>query len=110
MTRPTIDEADLSDLLRRLIRIDSCNPPGREGPVAELLGEWLQAAGLEVELDRFAEGRANVVARWRGTGEEPALLLNGHLDTCRCSGSSGATTRTRPSWRGTCSTAAAAST
>ena len=73
--------ADLSDLLRRLIRIDSCNPPGREGPVAELLGEWLQAAGLEVELDRFAEGRANMVARWRGSGGEPALLLNGHLDT-----------------------------
>ncbi len=73
--------AELGDLLRRLIRIDSCNPPGREGPVAELLGEWLQAAGLEVELDRFAEGRANVVARWRGSGGEPALLLNGHLDT-----------------------------
>ena len=81
MTRPTIPGAELGDLLRRLIRIDSCNPPGREAPVAELLGGWLQEAGLEVELDRFAAGRANVVARWRGTGDEPALLFNGHLDT-----------------------------
>ena len=34
-----------------------------------------------MELDRFAAGRANVVARWRGSGDEPALLFNGHLDT-----------------------------
>ena len=34
-----------------------------------------------MELDRFAAGRANVVARWRGSGGEPALLFNGHLDT-----------------------------
>ena len=81
MIRPAIPTAELADLLRGLIRIDSCNPPGREAPVAELLGQHLLAAGLEVELDRFAEGRANVVARWRGTGDAPALLFNGHLDT-----------------------------
>ena len=81
MTGPAIPGAELGDLLRRLIRIDSCNPPGREGPVAELLSGWLQDAGLEVELDRFAADRANVVARWRGSGGEPALLFNGHLDT-----------------------------
>ncbi|MCY4377465.1 MAG: M20/M25/M40 family metallo-hydrolase, partial [Spirochaetaceae bacterium] len=81
MIGPAIPEAELGDLLRRLIRIDSCNPPGREAPVAEFLGGWLREAGLEVELDRFAAGRANVVARWRGNGDEPALLFNGHLDT-----------------------------
>ena len=81
MSGPAIPGAELGDLLRRLIRIDSCNPPGREAPVAELLGGWLREAGLEVELDRFAAGRANVVARWRGSGGAPALLFNGHLDT-----------------------------
>jgi succinyl-diaminopimelate desuccinylase len=75
-----VSESEIVDLLQRLIRVDSSNPPGQEEPVALLMAEVLGGAGLEVTVDRFQPGRANVVARWRGEGRKPALLLSGHLD------------------------------
>ena len=38
------------ELLQRLIRIDTANPPGDEEPAQELLAEMLEAAGFECEL------------------------------------------------------------
>jgi succinyl-diaminopimelate desuccinylase len=37
--------------------------------------------GMETHLKELAENRANVTGRLKGTGEKPALLLNGHSDT-----------------------------
>jgi succinyl-diaminopimelate desuccinylase len=86
MSSPTefdqlVSEGEITDLLQRLIRTDSSNPPAQEEPVAQILAEVLSAAGLDVTLDRFQTGRANIVARWPGTGRKPALMLSGHLDT-----------------------------
>lgn len=80
-TMTSVPSSELTDLLQKLIKIDSCNPPGREQPVAELLARVLEQAGLEVTITRFAPERANVLGRWRSDGDGPALLLNGHLDT-----------------------------
>src|SRR3954462_13403609 len=67
-------------LLRELIRIPTVNPPGNERRAAELVAEFLRAQGVEPRvLESFPE-RASVGARIRGTGEQPPLLLNGHLD------------------------------
>ena len=68
------------DLCQRLIRLDTRNPPGNEIVAAELLAEELREAGLEPTVLSSAPGRGNVVARLKGTGEEPPLLLTGHLD------------------------------
>jgi acetylornithine deacetylase/succinyl-diaminopimelate desuccinylase-like protein len=67
-------------LCQQLLRIDTTNPPGNELPAAELLAEELSAAGLEPTLLQSAPGRGNVVARLKGTGEKPPLLLTAHLD------------------------------
>ena len=67
-------------LLRDLIRIPTVNPPGNERPAAELVAEFLRGAGLEPTILEAEPGRASVVARYAGSGELPALLLNGHLD------------------------------
>jgi len=67
-------------LCQQLLRIDTTNPPGNELPAAELLAEELSAAGLEPVVLESAPGRGNVVARLRGTGEKPPLLLTAHLD------------------------------
>ncbi len=67
-------------LCQQLLRIDTTNPPGNELPAAELLAEELRAAGLEPQVLQSAPGRGNVVARIRGTGENPPLLLTAHLD------------------------------
>ncbi|MET0687235.1 MAG: M20/M25/M40 family metallo-hydrolase, partial [Solirubrobacteraceae bacterium] len=75
-------------LLRRLLRLDTSNPPGNETPAAELLRSYLEAAGVPCELDaegyvwgRGAVDMKNEVATravalahlarsgWRGTGD-----------------------------------------
>ena len=78
---PIVPSSELTSLLQRLVQVDSCNPPGREDSAAELLAGVMEQAGLDVTLIRFAPGRANVVGRWQGEGNAPALVFNGHLDT-----------------------------
>jgi acetylornithine deacetylase/succinyl-diaminopimelate desuccinylase-like protein len=72
--------AEVSDLLSRLIRIDTTNPPGNETAAAELLREYLTAYGVECELYARVPERANLVARIRGTGDGPSLLFLSHTD------------------------------
>jgi acetylornithine deacetylase/succinyl-diaminopimelate desuccinylase-like protein len=71
---------EVTDLLQRLIRVDTTNPPGNETPAAELLREYLEANGLECELYARVPERANLVARIKGTGSGPSLLVMGHTD------------------------------
>jgi acetylornithine deacetylase/succinyl-diaminopimelate desuccinylase-like protein len=73
--------AETVDLLQRLIRIDTVNPPGNETAAAELLREYLEASGVECELYARVPERANLVARIRGSGEGPRLGLLSHTDT-----------------------------
>lgn len=72
--------SDVGDLLRRLIRVDTTNPPGNETAAAELLRDYLEAAGVECTLLARAAERANLVARIRGTGGGPSLALLSHTD------------------------------
>ena len=73
--------AETVDLLQRLIRIDTVNPPGNETAAAELLREYLEANGVECELYARVPERANLVARIRGSGDGPRLALLSHTDT-----------------------------
>ena len=57
-----IDPQEVIDLTRRMVAIPSENPPGNEGPVARVLGDYLQAAGLEVTYREIHPDRPNVVA------------------------------------------------
>jgi acetylornithine deacetylase/succinyl-diaminopimelate desuccinylase-like protein len=73
------DEA--TDLLQRLIRLDTVNPPGNETLAAELLRDYLAESGVEAELHAKVPERANLVARIPGRGAGPSLLLLSHTDT-----------------------------
>jgi len=79
-----LDEAALGDdavrLCQALIRLDTTNPPGEERAAADLLAAELAAAGLEPTVLESAPGRGNVVARLKGSGKKPPLLLSAHLD------------------------------
>jgi acetylornithine deacetylase/succinyl-diaminopimelate desuccinylase-like protein len=68
-------------LLQELIRLNTVNPPGNETLAAELLRDYLEPSGVECELYAREPGRANLVARIRGRGEGPSLLLLSHTDT-----------------------------
>jgi acetylornithine deacetylase/succinyl-diaminopimelate desuccinylase-like protein len=68
-------------LLQQLIRLNTVNPPGNETIAAELLRDYFEAFGVECELHARSPERANLVARIRGRGEGPSLLLLSHTDT-----------------------------
>src|SRR3954463_6652918 len=70
-----------TDLLARLIRFDTVNPPGDERPAQELLAALLRDAGFEVTLVGRTEARPNLVARLRGAQDGPVLCLLSHVDT-----------------------------
>jgi acetylornithine deacetylase/succinyl-diaminopimelate desuccinylase-like protein len=79
------ERADLerrsTELLQRLIRFDTVNPPGNEAPAQEWLEGMLEAAGFECELLAAVPGRPNLVARLRAPADGPRLCLLGHVDT-----------------------------
>jgi acetylornithine deacetylase/succinyl-diaminopimelate desuccinylase-like protein len=70
-----------TELLQRLIRFDTVNPPGNEAPAQEWLHGLLEAAGFECELLAAVPGRPNLIARLRSGSDGPALCLLGHVDT-----------------------------
>jgi acetylornithine deacetylase/succinyl-diaminopimelate desuccinylase-like protein len=74
-------ERRTTELLQRLIRFNTVNPPGNEQAAQEFLRDTLAAAGFECELLAAVEGRPNLIARLRGDGDGPTLCLCGHVDT-----------------------------
>lgn len=73
-------EGEVTTLLSDLIRINTTNPPGNETEAASYLAKVLEEDGLDCEILESAPGRGNLVARLKGTGEKPSLLLLSHLD------------------------------
>jgi len=75
--------AEVVDICRDLIRIDTTNYGDDSGPgerkAAEHVATLLDEVGIAAEVVEGAPGRANVLARW-GSGSGDPLLLHGHLD------------------------------
>jgi acetylornithine deacetylase/succinyl-diaminopimelate desuccinylase-like protein len=71
---------EVVQLLQELIRLDTTNPPGNETLAAEVLRDYLEAAGVECALYARSPERANLVARIRGRGDGPSLALLSHTD------------------------------
>ncbi len=71
---------EVARLLQELIRLDTANPPGNETVAAELLRDYLEAAGVDCALYARDPDRANLVARIRGRGDGPSLALLSHTD------------------------------
>jgi acetylornithine deacetylase/succinyl-diaminopimelate desuccinylase-like protein len=74
-----LDQDETIKLVKELVNIPS--PEGEELECARLLYNAMREAGIEVHLQEVEEGRANVIAVVRGSGDGPTLMLNGHLDT-----------------------------
>jgi len=86
---------ETTELLRKLIRFNTVNPPGNERPAQEYLSDHLTQAGFQCELLGAEPGRPNLVARLRGSGGTgggsggsgdsgeagPTLCYLGHVDT-----------------------------
>jgi acetylornithine deacetylase/succinyl-diaminopimelate desuccinylase-like protein len=74
--------AEVTELLRALLRLDTVNPPGNETRAAELLRDYLAAQDIPCELYARVPERANLVARLPG-GDGPSLAFLCHTDTVR---------------------------
>ena len=68
------------DLLRRYLTIDTTNPPGRETEGTRFLAGVLERDGIASEAAESAEGRGNLVARVKGDGSLPGIVLHHHID------------------------------
>jgi acetylornithine deacetylase/succinyl-diaminopimelate desuccinylase-like protein len=82
--------AEAQELLSRLVRFNTVNPPGDERAAQEYLADHLQQAGFQCELLGAEPGRPNLIARLRADGAPPAdepasggptLCYLGHVDT-----------------------------
>ena len=79
-----LDDAELIELTRALVRISSVVRPGEpaatEAAAARHVETWLAKQGFDLEVQEVAPGRPNVVA-WLGEkGHGKSLLLEGHTD------------------------------
>ena len=69
-----------AELLQRLIRFDTTNPPGNEAECIAFINELLTGAGIKTTILARAPERPNLIARLSGQGKTPPLLLYGHVD------------------------------
>ncbi len=65
---------------RNILRLDTRNPPGNETRAAEYLREVLQREGIASEIVGPSADRGTLIARLRGDGSAPPLLLMSHTD------------------------------
>ena len=79
-----VPDAEVVDLCRELVQIDTSNYGDGSGPgerrAAEYVAERLAEVGIASELIESDPGRASLVARWGTDNGRPGLLLHGHLD------------------------------
>ena len=75
-----------AELLQRLIRFDTTNPPGAERPCIEWAASLLRAAGVEPKIVARDPERPTLVARLPGPGAAPGFLMQGHVDVVPAEG------------------------
>jgi acetylornithine deacetylase/succinyl-diaminopimelate desuccinylase-like protein len=84
MTTSYRPEADVTEICRDLIRIDTTNYGDDSGPgerlAAEYVAEKLADVGIESEFFEPQKGRTSLVARWGDPDSTDRLLVHGHLD------------------------------
>ncbi len=68
------------ELLQRLIRFDTTNPPGHTSECISFINNLLSEAGIGAQILAKSPERPNLIARLPGRGEAPPLLLYGHVD------------------------------
>jgi acetylornithine deacetylase/succinyl-diaminopimelate desuccinylase-like protein len=84
MSKPYQPAAEVVDICRDLIRIDTTNYGDNSGPgerlAAEHVAELLADVGIASEVFEPSPGRTSVVAHWGDASATDRLLVHGHLD------------------------------
>src|SRR4051794_26284274 len=75
-----------AELLARLLRFDTTNPPGNERACIEWIRGLLEELGIEVRVLAAEPERPSLIARLEGEGTSRPLLLQGHVDVVAARG------------------------
>jgi len=70
---------DLIDIVRRLVEVDSVNPPGNEARVAEVVRKELDKIGVPYKTYEKEKERTNLIG-WIGGSDRPSLMIVCHTD------------------------------
>src|ERR1700744_926311 len=74
-------QAETIEVLQKLIRFNTVNPPGNERAAIEYLEAYVREAGFETELLAADPARPNLVATLAGKSDGPVMVYLGHVDT-----------------------------
>jgi acetylornithine deacetylase/succinyl-diaminopimelate desuccinylase-like protein len=74
-----IDRDRLVDTATQLVNVHSFT--GDEAQIADLMVTLYDDMRLQVQRQQVEDNRANALGTWAGTGDGPALMFNGHMDT-----------------------------
>ena len=69
-----------AEILQKLIRFDTTNPPGNEAACIAYIQGLLSDAGIETTILAKTPNRPNLIARIKGEGEAKPILMYGHVD------------------------------
>jgi len=96
MQQCKITREDVATLLSDMVAIPSINPAFHkpelpadwfgEKAVAAFIATWLEAEGIEVEIEDVLPERPNVIARLEGEAGSPRMIWEGHTDTVQVDG------------------------
>jgi acetylornithine deacetylase/succinyl-diaminopimelate desuccinylase-like protein len=73
-------DPEILDHYLALIRIDTSSPPGNETQAVDYLKRVLDREGIAYEVFALEPAHANLVARIKGNGSKPPVIVMGHLD------------------------------
>jgi succinyl-diaminopimelate desuccinylase len=76
-----INKKRLTDTIKKLISLDSQNPPGNESQISAFVSAYLKKLGIKPRIYTFTRNRDNVLAVLKGENPGRSMLLTPHLDT-----------------------------
>ena len=76
-----VTDLEAIEILKSLIAIPTVDPPGNEMEAAVAVQKILKEENIDSQIYDLGNGRANLVARLKGSGDRPALVFSAHFDT-----------------------------
>jgi succinyl-diaminopimelate desuccinylase len=84
----SVENTSFTELLQRLVRIETENPPGNEGPCTAFIHDWFERRDIDATVVEKPDPDRPQVAARVGDGD-PTVVLNGHLDVVPAGDSEG---------------------
>lgn len=74
-------DLDVLSLTRKLLSLNTINPPGQEHECAKYIGKLLEDGGFNTGYYEFAKGRPSLIARMEDNADNAPICFTGHIDT-----------------------------